>query len=351
MLELGAATNWIASLSVVPWKLLAATSFERQETTPKILFLPHEILLLIVDFLDDQSITRLVRTCHHLRNAMEPRLYRHVRARVYKTRRRNLLKPHFLHRTLVERPDFLPHILSYHGPLVPSVDLFDEIGENKKAELWRRMSTTTQQPVLNDEVFHEYLEKAKIIFSGTINIQELHFTDQDRFHMAEVLHPFDAPPSRMVNIKRLILDVRWCSSELAPILQSQPGLKHLDLSELGPGCEIQLHETDLPELESLRTSLQHAAQIIPGRPVKKLELVDNRWNHDECRPSWEQLAHSMCDITELVARTSRCRPLDPAGREDLQIFARYLPRIERLCLRLGDGMSDSLVSIFTYWLL
>lgn len=244
---------------MVPWKLLAVTSFNRRETTPIILFLPHEILLLIAEFLDDQSIARLVRGCHDLRKALEPRLYRHIRVCEFKVRRANLLKPHFLHRTLVGRPDLLPHVLSYHGPLIPSVDLFDEIAEHKKAELWRKMSTTTKQPVLNDEVFYEYLEKAKIIFSGTINIQELHFTDHDKFYMAEVLRPFDAPPSKMANIKRLVLDVRWCSSELAPILQSQPGLKHLDLPELGAGCEIQLHEADLPELESLKTNLQHAA--------------------------------------------------------------------------------------------
>ncbi|KAG8898248.1 hypothetical protein FRC00_003066, partial [Tulasnella sp. 408] len=268
-------TSWNASLSVARWKPLAAKIFKRQKESPRIASLPYEILLAIFESLDERSVACMLRICRFFRNLVEPILYRHIRVYhgpEYEALRPNPVKPHLLHRTLVARPDLLPAILSYHGPLVPNHRVsFDAYAPKRRKELWRKIKTTTRQQVMNNLVFDEYLEKARTIFSGTINIQELHFTGEITPYIAQMLSVLDAPKSKKMDIKKLVLNVEWCSPELVSILRTQPGLKHLELPRLRGG-EIQLHETDLPELESLKAELQHAARIVPGRPIKKLEL-------------------------------------------------------------------------------
>ncbi|KAG8912120.1 hypothetical protein FRC00_005223, partial [Tulasnella sp. 408] len=258
------------------WKLRAVTKFKRQETPSKVACLPYEILLAIIQLLDERSAACMLRTCRILRTLVEPFLYRYIQVDHGKEERRlNPLKAHLLHRTLVGRPDLLPVIRSYHGPLVPRLDPFKDVDYDPQRYkvLWRKMKTTTQYNLVKN-VYGEYLEKAKIIFSGTINIQELHFTEVVSKDMAQVLGAFKAPRSNMMNIKRLGLNVgTFYASELVPILRTQPRLEHLELH--GGTYNILLNETDLPELESLKAELVHAARIVPGRPIKKLELLDD----------------------------------------------------------------------------
>ncbi|KIO15716.1 hypothetical protein M407DRAFT_34697, partial [Tulasnella calospora MUT 4182] len=244
------------------WKLRqAAKESERHETLPETLpeilpenpFIPYEILLLIAKLSDEQSIVRLIQTCHQFRR-LEPMLYRHIRVpRNYGRRRQNPLQGYLLHRTLAGRPDLLPVILSYHGPLIPGGNDTESIissGPSGGNAPWRKMWTTTRKWAMND---HDPIESAKIIFSGAVNIQELHFTDTITKSAARVFGAFGAPlGSKATNIRSLVLNVGLGSPQLAPILSR---LKHLHLQSEGY-IPIRLDKTALPELESLKAGLR-----------------------------------------------------------------------------------------------
>ncbi|KAG9041931.1 hypothetical protein FS837_011567 [Tulasnella sp. UAMH 9824] len=158
-------------------------------------------------------------------------------------------------------------------------------------------ATIRYNTLKSDFAFSEYIQKVRSIFSGAINIQELHLTSGASQTTAQVLGAFDAPQSQMMNIKKLVLNVEQYSPALVAILRAMPGLKHLELPQLRGG-EIQLDETDLPELESLKAELQLEARIVPGRPIKKLELVYD-WRPDKDQ-RWQRLTLSTCAITEFT---------------------------------------------------
>ncbi|KAG8902479.1 hypothetical protein FRC01_009568, partial [Tulasnella sp. 417] len=292
---------------MVWWRLQGAVRSKSQEPPPKIAFVPHEVLLPIIESLDEQSVGSIVQTCRFFRNLAEPFLYRHIR--VYRNDEevwRGPLKAHLLHRTLVGRPDLLLFILSYHGPLVPNVDIFQvfpHYGPKREKVLWRKMKTTTRHSVIknSDLVLEEYLERAKIIFRGTTNMQELHVTDRTSDFAMQIVGAVDASGSKILDIKRLALQHAHLTPWLNSIVRAQPGLKHLELHDIE--AEFWLDDTDLPELESLRAGLVHAARIVPGRPVKKLELLDN-WPRDQGE-LWQKLTLSTCNITEFIVHSSR----------------------------------------------
>ncbi|KAG8912121.1 hypothetical protein FRC00_005224 [Tulasnella sp. 408] len=330
--------SWTLSLQTLLWKLRAATTSKREETPSKIALLPHDVLLAIIELLDERSVACLLPTCRVLRDVAEPIVYRHIRVPG------NGERPHLLHRTLAGRPDLLPGVLSYHGPLIPVVNPSDA-SERSTARWFKMKGTTRYSTPKSDLSFDKCIERAKIMFSGAINIQELHLTDVNSKDTAQVLGALDQ--SKMMNIKKLVLNVEQCSPTLVAILRTMPGLKHLDLLGLRGG-DIQLNETDLPELESLKANLQHAARIVPGRPIKKLELVHD-WtpDHDQL---WQRLTLSTCDITELTTEVPESGWRWAGGNvgepEDLQGVARHLPRIERLCLHTSRPLSGSVVSFF-----
>ncbi|KAG9041929.1 hypothetical protein FS837_011565 [Tulasnella sp. UAMH 9824] len=330
----GDHSAWIAFLSVFRWKSLAARTFKAQETPSKIAFLPYEILLAIIECLDERSVACMLRTCRFLRNLAEPILYRHIRVHhdpEDEVPNINPIKPHLLHRTLVGRPDLLPIVLSYHGPLFPDREIsFDAYPSKRRKALRRKIKTITRQ---NDLISDEYLEKLKIISNGTINIQELHFMQRSIFYPTQVLRPFDAPHSKMINLKSLVLDVFGSLPELVPILRTLPWLKHLELPQLRG--EIQLDETDLLELESLKAEIRLAAGIVPGRPIKKLELM-RFWSAEE-DPLWPRLALSACGITD--AWLDSC-----LGSSDFAFS--YLVKC-RTGSRLPDITPDDLVQCWT----
>ncbi|KIO28938.1 hypothetical protein M407DRAFT_22010 [Tulasnella calospora MUT 4182] len=329
---------------MVSWKL--RKKFERHETLPEPLpetlpktpSLPYEILLLIVQLSDKRSLVRLIRTCHRLRRFGEPILYRHIRAH-QDDRGRNL------HRMLVGRPDLLPVILSYHGPLIMAeandakAEGIISSGLSKGEALWRKMRIATRKWVMNDP---DPVERAKIIFSGAVNIRVLHFTDtRTNPEYAQVFGDAGAPlGSKATNIQSLVLNVGSGSPHLAlgPILRVQLRLKHLEL-RLKIYVPIELDKTDLPELESLKAKLRYAAKIVPGRPVKRLELLGD-WRPS--RNSLQQLALSTCGITELTAKIGFRRG-DLRDEASVRALAQSLRGIERLCfLLIGPMMGTSL---------
>ncbi|KAG8896797.1 hypothetical protein FRC01_011617, partial [Tulasnella sp. 417] len=303
------------------WKLRAFRKLGRHEaperletpkprrTRPKIPFLPDEILLLIAELSDEQARVRMIQTCRRLRGLVEPILYRHIRVR--RSQEPNPLNGYHLHRTLAARPDLLPFIWSYHGPLFPKANNAEIIIPSEPGEgaaLWRKISTTTRKRPMNDL---DYFERANIIFSGAVRIRELHCTGAITEDGARVLGAFGVPQgSTTTNIQSLVLRIGSNSPQLAPILRAQMKLKHLEL-QLESYVPLRLEETDLPELESLKAELRYAAEIVPGRPVKKIELL-NDWTSDQ--DSLRQLALSKCRITEFTANIG-------FSHQDLRSFA------------------------------
>lgn len=342
--------NWAVSLFMAWWKVQAAKKSERPEPSPQSPSpqnpsLPYDILLLIAELLDEQRLGRLIQTCRQLQILVEPILYRHIR--VLRNRgwpAQNPLKSHFLHRTLVGRPDLLPVIRSYHGPLIPTANDAESItssGPSKGVALWpfwHKTGTATRKPGLNDL---DFVKRAKIIFSGATNIRELHFTDTIAKDTTQVFSALGAPRgSKTTNIQSLVLRIGIDSPQLTPILRMQPRLRHLEL-QLESYVPVRLDGTVLPELESLKAELRHAAEIVPGRPVKKLELL-NDWT--SYKDSLQRLALSTCGITEFITHITFLGT-DYTIPDILIAPARYLQGIERLCFRLRGRAFGRTVSI------
>ncbi|KAG8895990.1 hypothetical protein FRC00_006653 [Tulasnella sp. 408] len=331
------------------WKLRSATRLRRKKTPSKIACLPYEILLMIIELLDERSVACLLRTCRVFRDIVEPILYRHIR--VYRGPKReewllNPLKAQLLHRTLVGRPDLLPGILSYHGPLIPAWNALGNYPTHletyKRSRALDRKLRATSRARWGFAVSDEYLEKAKIIFSGTTNIQDLHFTEPFPDSMAHVLGVTDAPQLNMMNIQRLAVEPGLSSPALGPILRTHPRLKHLELDPRQ--TDLPWEEVDLPELESLKANLSQAAKIVPGRPIKKLELLGN-WSDSRIFELLAELTLSTCGIRELTTKIRHPWWYDDCvvWPEDLRALARHLPTIERLCLCIALRISDSVL--------
>lgn len=340
--------NWTAPLPVVWRKPTAKTSPLERQKASTLAFLPDDILLLIIDFLDERSKARMVQTSHYFQNLVEPVLYRYI-VLDCSTERRDPLKSHLLQDTLAGRQDLLPCVITYHGPLVPDVMALRRIAKSeamRKQARWSKFRTTQSTP-WKALSYEERFEIAKTIFSGAINMRELHFTDFVDWFSRQLWDPFNAIKSNM-NLKKLVLHIGGDSPYLVPILRAQPGLKELELLR-GRGSQVPgLQHTDLPELQSLKATLSEAAAIVPGRPVRKLELIiyssrgeihqQNIFNEDLLR----QLTLSSCDIADLTVRFHRALDGNFVG-ENLRLVAGYLPRIERLCLSVRGGVSDNLL--------
>ncbi|KAG8909057.1 hypothetical protein FRC01_007171 [Tulasnella sp. 417] len=285
--------------------------------TSRIPFLPDEILLLIAELSDEQAQLHMTQTCHRLQRLVEPIFYRHIRVR-----RGHGLSGYRLHRTLAARPDLLPVIRSYHGPLIHKANNSEIITSSEPSRgkaLWRKISTNTRKWLVNDL---DSFERANIIFSGAVNIRVLHCTDAITEDGARILGALAIPleSTTTTNIQSLVLRIGPNSPQLAPILRTQLKLRHLEL-QLESYVPMRLEKDDLPELESLKAELRYAAEIVPGRPVKKIELL-NDWTPD--KDSLRQLALSKCRITEFTANIG-------FPHQDLRDFAiplapaRYLP--------------------------
>ncbi|KIO20823.1 hypothetical protein M407DRAFT_29573, partial [Tulasnella calospora MUT 4182] len=181
-LELGSyyvLSHWIVSLSMVWWKLRqVAKKSERHETLlrklpeplpetlPKVL--PYDFLLLIAELSNKQTPS-----------ASDPNLPSPLE--ICRTVPRDY-RGRTLHRKLVGRPDLLPVIVSYHGPLITpkandvKAEGIISSGPNKGEALWRKMWTTTRKQAMMPMDDPGPVESAKIILSGAVNIRELHFT-------------------------------------------------------------------------------------------------------------------------------------------------------------------------------
>lgn len=131
---------------------------------------------------------------------------------------------------------------------------------------------------------------------------------------------------------------------LVSIFRTQPELKHVELHR--GRSQIRLDTTDISELESLKANLWDAAQVVPGRPVKRLELLYD-WNSEPRRVEslLQKLTLSTCGITDFTTQCG-CSWNDDDALKRVRLLSQYLPKIERLCFRLDCALSESNLSTF-----
>ncbi|KAG8920591.1 hypothetical protein FRC01_000683, partial [Tulasnella sp. 417] len=335
------------SLKVL-WRKLVAKQFpSRRGKAPPLASLPTEILIVTIGYLELRDKVSVAQTSRYFRSLVESILYRRIFLDEDEVRRDPLRTP-LLYRTLGKRQDLLLHLISYHGPLVPyrTAPEWIEASPPRTKLTWVK-PRRTQRPWPKDLSYEERFEISKKIFCGAKNIMELHFTDWAGMGYEKLWNAFDAAKSNQ-NIESLILSGGGVSPYLVSILRKQPRLKNLDL--IGD-ARVQLQElqnTDLPELLSLKSSLQDAAMIVPGRPIKNLELsyYYPAYQYPREKPDEEslfrQLSLSACDITTFTIRFQRSWHEEVIGGV-LRLIARYLPKIERLCLSILGGVPGSLI--------
>lgn len=325
------------------WKpAIKKTSLDRQQAS-KMAFLPDDILLLVIEFLDDAGKACLIRTCRYFRSLLEPILYRHL---FLYPDTGIFPKSNRLHNTLIVRQDLLPHVLTYHGPLAPNPPMAGPSAWTRKTSGWyrfRRNSSPSGRPATREE----RLGISETIFPRMINLRDLHFTDFFDWSTQQLWDSFDHLKSSMA-LQRLVLRIGGDPQRAISILRAQPGLKHLEFLP-GGGHRVEgLQKTDIPELSSLKATFSQAVVIVPGRPVTKLELTQyyGPYQTDHQNPLNEdlfrQLALSTSAITDFAVRLQR--PWDDAVvKQSLQLFARVLPRIERLRVFVCGMVTESIL--------
>ncbi|KAG8978899.1 hypothetical protein FRB90_008265 [Tulasnella sp. 427] len=279
----------------------------------------------------------MIRTCRYLRNLAEPILYRHI-----------LLDPDdvfslpltsiLLHITLSDRKDLLPYVLTYHGPLVAQDVSMQQMAVTthrapRRLNLLQR--DNSDKPAFTIE---ERMDMMNTIFSGTVNLRDVHFSDHSYWWPPELWGSFDAF-KYWNNLEALELNVWETSPSLVPILRAQPSLTRLSLFGT-PNGQRQwdgLQSTDIPRLRSLRASISDAAVLVPGRPIREMELIT------PLRPYKESLlrhfALSSCDIVDfrmVVAGFWHEETL----QSTLYAVNRHVPRIVALSLILDDIVTD-----------
>ncbi|KAG8949359.1 hypothetical protein FRC04_008594 [Tulasnella sp. 424] len=335
-------TNTCLSVMRTP-QLKAIRSYFSRQKTRNFTLLPYDIILIVVEFLDEWSAARLVQTCRHFRDLIEPVLYRHIQVfRSHEEETSDPLKCHLLHRTLVNRPDLIPFVLSYHGPFKPEILVLERVARDeqptKRKSRWFKAKAETQHPPEKVPTSQEVLKTATAIFMGTINLREVHFTDPIIPRTTLVL-------CHLKNIERLALSNGGYSSFLTYAVRTLPRLKHLEL--LGAEGLVGLQSTDLQELRSLKAPLFEASKIVPGRPIETLELLYDSWTYRSysggvAENLFKDLTRSACEITDFTIRFG-CSGNDETVAGYLQLVARYLPSIERLCISSRHTVSDSLL--------
>lgn len=302
------------------------TPFPEQKP-PNPVQLPLELVLIISESLSLRDRARLLQTCRSFRSVLEGGQYRHLRLAT--SWRLGGEDP--LHRTLSERPDLIPYIISYRGPLVPRVPA--------------KRFTVNAGKTLGDLPESDPFRRAVFIFTQAVNLRVLEFTDDCtrwRFLLGwKLLNP----AITKLTLTQLSLPPTLNSEDIISLLHSQPALERLTLEAALEGFN-DLQETDIPNLRSLTATLQDAATIVPGRPVEEFFRV---WQPEE--PGFDEglvrkLSLSSVPITKLEASLGGRRARSASIRSTIQVISRHLPEIQDLTLFVSGLVSAQTVSHF-----
>ncbi|KAG8972254.1 hypothetical protein FRC05_010197 [Tulasnella sp. 425] len=272
----------------------------------KLVQVPVEILLLIVDYLDRADLVSLIRTCQHFHHLLEGAIYRDIRLFISWGDKRCEM----LFETLVNRPDLILNIRSYHGALLsPTVRHPDTIHETKG------------------------FKNALFFFNNATNIVDLNITWGPNWPQDGQVAPIAAAVSRLT-LKRLTL---WSYFGLASVLRAQPELEELVLRWAGPGLE-KLEKTDVPKLRSLSAPLREAAYLVPGRPIERLKLCTSFGSTYFYEGLFDKLSLSTSRISELSVAIYAA--YDEEGvRAAIRAIVRNCPEVEKLEIIVGGDIS------------
>ncbi|KIO25291.1 hypothetical protein M407DRAFT_25408 [Tulasnella calospora MUT 4182] len=306
------------------------------QKSSKIVQLPEEVLLIIADHLRLADRGRLLRTCRYFHSLLEVIQYRHLDV----SEEWLLFRTDRLYRTLSERPDLIPCLISYRGPLTPIIFSLPPKKKSEKIKSLLRKSTTAPLSNSNVVIETEPFRRAMSIFPKAVNLRELEFTDCTDWTSDPSWEPVRTAISKM-SLTRLSLRISSESSEVVPQLQAQPGLERLELSWV-PARLRGLKETDIPKLKSLSATLQNAATIVPGRPVEELHLTLGPREHALDEQLVQKLSLSNVPITKLVT-SLRCSWADDEVRSKLQVLARHLPQLRHLTLTVAGFVSGQIM--------
>ncbi|KAG9042176.1 hypothetical protein FS837_011185 [Tulasnella sp. UAMH 9824] len=307
------------------------------QKSSKFIQLPDDVLHIIARHLRLGDRAHLLRTCRYLQSLVEAIQYRHLDMTTSWLYYRTVS----LHQTLWERPDLIPYIITYRGPLT-SYTVPKPTKLTARERLKRRLQRKQPPPSLPESIpftERDSFRRAVCIFTKAVNIQELEFTNCTDWVSNPIWEPVRATTLKM-SLTRVSLPITTELVDFVSLLRAQPELEHLELSWIATGFG-NLKETDIPKLKSLRATLRDAAAIVPGRPIEEfrhvLEIGERTFDEQLVR----KLSLSSASITRLTTRLCNSRDSDFV-RGALQMFVRHLPEIEHLTLAMGGVVSGQI---------
>ncbi|KAG9026008.1 hypothetical protein FS837_004754 [Tulasnella sp. UAMH 9824] len=272
--------------------------------------------------LDNNAQASLIRTCRYFHHLLEIYLYRHINPARPLSQSRN----DYLFRTLAEREDLLPYIITYHGQVLPCAPYQGQSFLDRFRAFTKSKPENFEALPINET---ETFRRAVTIFTKAVNIIDLQLLHCSEWESEPLFDPIKNAVAKM-SLRRLT--VSYCS-HLPQILRDQPELEEL---QIGYGyCPLeQLEETDAPKLRSLSAELLEAADLVPGRPIKQLNLDTPFGLPGFDRRLFERLSLSTGPVIEFSCWIGH--PQDgEAVRSSIRAIARNLPSVEKLTLGVG----------------
>lgn len=290
--------------------------------------------MLIVAYLNKNAQASLVRSCRHLRYLLEVLLYRHIKF-PYPS---DCLKNDRLLRTLAERQDLPPYIVTYHGLLLPTVPAAPQ-----KQSFLDWVITSRKPSFEGPRIVHinetESFKRTVAVFTNATNIVDLHLTDRYQWDFDPQFEPIKQAIAKMP-LRRLSM---WSSNDLHTVIRDQPELEELRLLQRSHRMAGTVDKPDVPKLRSLSADLHHAASLVPGRPIEQLQLITffGCTNFDE--RLFDKFALSTKPITNFDGLLLYSWD-DEVVRAAFRAIARSLPKVEKLTITVGPSISGQIVS-------
>ncbi|KAG8893647.1 hypothetical protein FRC01_013460, partial [Tulasnella sp. 417] len=215
---------------------------------------PSDVIVRLASHLDITEKVRLLATCRHLRELLEPILYQHLTPDTYWKARRRVR----LYRTLQERPDLLPYIHSFQGLIIPT---------SLSGPYEPREQVESRESEIQKRIEDDWIDFSAPLLAQAINIRDLEFTDYIGWgsDLDGRWQAFKNIVSNMKLHRLAYASSSDCPLDFTPVLHGQPELRQLVLSYSQAQFE-GLEETAVPKLKVFKGTFYQAAKIVPGRP-------------------------------------------------------------------------------------
>ncbi|KAG9032625.1 hypothetical protein FS837_002669 [Tulasnella sp. UAMH 9824] len=239
---------------------------------------------------------------------------------------------------VLQHPELIRFIRTYHGPLRPRIITPEPVPKWKFFEKFSK-----GKPAVSDNSTHnqatetDALKRAVSIYTQATNIVDLKFTDAHRWTLDPLLEPIRAALSA-IPLRRLTL---CCCEEVTQVLREQPELEELEIGWNIHGAE-KLEKHQIPKLRSLRAHLSEAASLVPGRPVEQVHLSSGMVDEDFDEQLFDRLSLSTGPITEFSTYFVSASDTENV-RLSFQVLARNLPQVESLTLSVNGSISQQVI--------